>query len=172
MRWGVQPGSFAHQTELFGPMLCVIEAPDFEGALELLNGTPYGLTAGLESLDLSEQAAFLERAQAGNLYLNRPITGAVVGRQPFGGQKASSFGPGFKAGGPNTVLGLARVTGERSARTLVPLSRGPRLPDRTLERRRTEEPFDHGELGAIIADSLRDATRPEQERLTPTIAEL
>ncbi|MEI9935717.1 MAG: proline dehydrogenase family protein [Pseudomonadota bacterium] len=165
VRWGVQPGSFAHQTELFGPMLCVIEARDFEGALELLNGTPYGLTAGLESLDLSEQAAFLERAHAGNLYLNRPITGAVVGRQPFGGHKASSFGPGFKAGGPNTVLGLTRVTGERSERTLVPLSRGPRVPDRPPARTRAAEPFDHGELGAIIADSLRDATPPEQAHL-------
>jgi len=165
VRWGVQPGSFAHQSELFGPMLCVIEAPDFEGALELLNNTPYGLTAGLESLDLSEQAAFLARARAGNLYLNRPITGALVGRQPFGGQKASSFGPGFKAGGPNTLLALARVTGERSGRTLVPLSRGPRLPDRPAVRQRAAQPFDHGELGEIIADSLRDATRPEQDRL-------
>jgi RHH-type proline utilization regulon transcriptional repressor/proline dehydrogenase/delta 1-pyrroline-5-carboxylate dehydrogenase len=165
VRWGVQPGSFAHQTELFGPVLSVIEAPDFERALALLNDTPYGLTAGLESLDLSEQAAFLERARAGNLYLNRPITGAVVGRQPFGGQKASSFGPGFKAGGPNTLLGLARVTGEVSARTLVPLSRGPRLPARPLARQRAQEPSDHGELGTIIADTLRDAARPEQEHL-------
>ena len=143
VRWGVQPGSFAHQTELFGPVLSVIEAPDFEAALELLNDTPYGLTAGLESLDLSEQAAFLERARAGNLYLNRPITGAVVGRQPFGGQKASSFGPGFKAGGPNTLLGLARITGELSGRTLVPLSRGPRLPESTARattRRRAIRP--------------------------------
>lgn len=165
VRWGVQPGSFAHQTELFGPMLSVIEAPDFEGALELLNGTPYGLTAGLESLDLREQDAFLERARAGNLYLNRPITGAVVGRQPFGGQKASSFGPGFKAGGPNAVLGLARITGERPGRTHVPLSRGPRLPDPPLGPARAAQSFDHGELSAIIADSLRDATRPEQDQL-------
>ena len=165
VRWGVEPGSFAHQTELFGPMLCVMEAPDFEGALELLNGTPYGLTAGLESLALHEQAAFLERARAGNLYLNRPITGAVVGRQPFGGQRASSFGPGFKAGGPNTLLGLARITGERSGRTVVPLSRGPRLPDPPLARPGATQRFDHGELSAIIADSLRDATPGEHERL-------
>ncbi|HKO52944.1 MAG TPA: bifunctional proline dehydrogenase/L-glutamate gamma-semialdehyde dehydrogenase [Polyangiaceae bacterium] len=165
VRWGIQPGSFAHLTELFGPMLCVIEAPDFEGALELLNGTPYGLTAGLESLDLSEQATFLERAQAGNLYLNRPITGAVVGRQPFGGQKRSSFGPGFKAGGPNTLLALARVTGEHAVRTLVPLSRGPRLLDRPPARRGVVERFDYGDLDEIVADTLRDATRPEQERL-------
>ena len=45
--------------------------------------------------------------EAGNLYVNRPITGAIVGRQPFGGWKASSVGPGAKAGGPNYVLQLA-----------------------------------------------------------------
>jgi len=165
VRWGVQPNSFAHQTELFGPLLCVMEAADFESALALVNGTPYGLTAGLESLDLREQAAFLARARAGNLYLNRPITGAVVGRQPFGGQKASSFGPGFKAGGPNTLLGVARVIGERPGRALVPLSRGPRVPVLPPAPRRVRGPFDHGELAEIIADTLRDATRPEQEQL-------
>ncbi len=97
--------------------------------------------------------------------MNRPVTGAVVGRQPFGGQKASSFGPGFKAGGPNTLLGFARVTGARSGRITVPFSRGPRLPQRPLTRHRVLEPFDRGELGEIIDDTLRDAARPEQEHL-------
>jgi RHH-type proline utilization regulon transcriptional repressor/proline dehydrogenase/delta 1-pyrroline-5-carboxylate dehydrogenase len=163
--WGVTRESFAYQTELFGPVLAVVEARDFEHALELVNGTPYGLTAGLESLDAREHAAFLERARAGNLYVNRPITGAVVGRQPFGGMKASSFGPGFKAGGPNMLLGLSRVVGERSPRRTVPLSRGPRSPAVPPGPQRAPEPPEHGPLAEVIADTLRDATRPEQEHL-------
>ncbi|HEV8550073.1 MAG TPA: hypothetical protein VGQ57_13610, partial [Polyangiaceae bacterium] len=108
--------------------------------------------------------AFLRTLRAGNLYVNRPITGAVVGRQPFGGQKASSFGPGFKAGGPNTVLGFARVVGEHGARVTVPLSRGPRVP-RELPPRGHGPEFERGPLGDVIDDTLRDATRPEQEHL-------
>ncbi|HEX5100843.1 MAG TPA: aldehyde dehydrogenase family protein, partial [Polyangiaceae bacterium] len=165
IRWGVGRGSFAYKNELFGPVLSVIEAADFEDALALVNGTRYGLTAGLESLGAAEQSAFLERAHAGNIYVNRPVTGAVVGRQPFGGVKASSFGPGFKAGGPNTLLGLARVVGEKSPRHTVPLSRGPRLPARAPAHERAPAPFDYGALQSVIDDTLRDATRPEQERL-------
>ncbi|HWP08955.1 MAG TPA: bifunctional proline dehydrogenase/L-glutamate gamma-semialdehyde dehydrogenase, partial [Polyangiaceae bacterium] len=165
IRWGVGRESFAYKNELFGPVLSVIEAADFEDALTLVNGTRYGLTAGLESLDAAEQSAFLERARAGNLYVNRPITGAVVGRQPFGGVKASSFGPGFKAGGPNTLLGLARIAGEKSPRHTVPLSRGPRVSARAPARERATALFEYGPLQSVIDDTLRDATRPEQERL-------
>jgi RHH-type proline utilization regulon transcriptional repressor/proline dehydrogenase/delta 1-pyrroline-5-carboxylate dehydrogenase len=109
----VPRGGFTHRTELFGPLLAVLEAEDFEEALALANDTPYGLTAGFHGLDEREQAAFIERMQAGNLYVNRTITGAIVGRQPFGGRKASCFGPGAKAGGPNYVLQLCRVLGYR-----------------------------------------------------------
>lgn len=106
IRFGVAPRSFAHQTELFGPVLSVLRAETFQHALGLANSTPYGLVGGLHSLDEREQARFIEKAECGNLYVNRTITGAVVGRQPFGGHKASSFGPGAKAGGPNYVLQL------------------------------------------------------------------
>jgi RHH-type proline utilization regulon transcriptional repressor/proline dehydrogenase/delta 1-pyrroline-5-carboxylate dehydrogenase len=106
IKLGVAPGSFSHQTELFGPMLSVLRADDLEHAITLANGTPYGLTAGLHSLDEREQARFIERVQCGNLYVNRTVTGAIVGRQPFGGHKASSVGPGAKAGGPNYVTQL------------------------------------------------------------------
>jgi RHH-type transcriptional regulator, proline utilization regulon repressor / proline dehydrogenase / delta 1-pyrroline-5-carboxylate dehydrogenase len=109
IKLGIRPGSFAHRTELFGPVLSVLRADDFEHALELANGTSYGLVAGLHSLDEREQARFLTRVACGNLYVNRPITGAIVGRQPFGGHKASSVGPGAKAGGPNYVAGLQRL---------------------------------------------------------------
>jgi RHH-type transcriptional regulator, proline utilization regulon repressor / proline dehydrogenase / delta 1-pyrroline-5-carboxylate dehydrogenase len=103
---GVAAGSFSHVTELFGPVLAVLRADDFDHAIELANATPYGLTAGLFSLDERERARWSQRMLAGNLYVNRGITGAIVGRQPFGGWKASSFGPGAKAGGPNYVLQL------------------------------------------------------------------
>ena len=105
----VAAGSFSHTTELFGPVLAVLRANDFEHAIELANATPYGLTAGLFSLDERERAHWSQHICAGNLYINRGITGAIVGRQPFGGWKASSFGPGAKAGGPNYVLQLCEV---------------------------------------------------------------
>jgi len=106
---GVRAGSFIHTSELFGPVLAVLRADDFEHALRLANATPYGLTAGLHSLDEREQGRFLAHMRAGNLYVNRPITGAIVRRQPFGGYKASAVGPGAKAGGPNYVAQLCDV---------------------------------------------------------------
>jgi RHH-type proline utilization regulon transcriptional repressor/proline dehydrogenase/delta 1-pyrroline-5-carboxylate dehydrogenase len=74
-----------------------------EEAVQFQNAVSYGLTAGLHSLEESEIAAWREKAQAGNLYINRAITGAIVQRQPFGGWKRSCIGPGAKAGGPNYV---------------------------------------------------------------------
>ena len=106
---GVRPGGYTHRTEFFGPVLGVMRADDLDHALTLANGTDYGLTAGLHSLDLREQGRWSEAMDAGGLYINRKITGAVVQRQPFGGRKASGFGPGAKAGGANYVLQLMEV---------------------------------------------------------------
>jgi RHH-type proline utilization regulon transcriptional repressor/proline dehydrogenase/delta 1-pyrroline-5-carboxylate dehydrogenase len=78
-----------------------MRAHDLDHAIALQNGVVYGLTAGLHSLDEEEARCWTERVAAGNLYVNRVITGAVVQRQPFGGWKRSSIGPGAKAGGPN-----------------------------------------------------------------------
>lgn len=103
IKLGVQPGSFAHRTEFFCPMLSVLSARGVGEAVEIANRTSYGLTAGIHGLDEREQAIFIEEIQAGNVYVNRRITGAVVRRQAFGGWKRSSFGPGAKAGGPNYV---------------------------------------------------------------------
>ena len=75
-------------------------------AIDLANDQPFGLTSGLQSLDDREVARWMDRIEAGNLYVNRSTTGAIVGRQPFGGWKASSVGSGAKAGGPNYVLQL------------------------------------------------------------------
>ncbi len=101
---GVQPGSFFHLTEVFGPVLGLIQAKDLNQALEIQNGTEFGLTAGIHSLNTSEITTWLENVDAGNLYVNRGITGAIVERQPFGGFKRSSVGLGLKAGGRNYLL--------------------------------------------------------------------
>ncbi len=107
VKWGVKEGSFMHQTELFGPVLGVMRAKNLKHALQLANGNQYGLTSGLHSLDTREQKYWMSKMEAGNLYINRGITGAIVRRQPFGGCKASSFGHGAKAGGPNYVAQFA-----------------------------------------------------------------
>ena len=106
VKWDVRPGSFSHLTELFGPVLGVMPVKNLDQALELIRQTGYGLTAGLESLDDREQTYWCERVAAGNLYVNRGTTGAIVLRQPFGGMGKSAFGPGIKAGGPNYVAQL------------------------------------------------------------------
>ena len=106
LKWDVQPGSFTHLTELFGPVLGVLPYRDLSDAIELVHMTGFGLTSGLESLDDREQEEWTERLRAGNLYINRPTTGAIVLRQPFGGMGKSAFGPGIKAGGPNYVIPL------------------------------------------------------------------
>ncbi len=110
IRAGVKLDSEFHQTEYFGPVLGIMTAPDLGGAIEIVNRTQFGLTSGLHSLDPHEVLYWLERAQAGNLYVNRGITGAIVRRQPFGGWKRSGLGPGAKAGGPNYLLGFGHVT--------------------------------------------------------------
>jgi RHH-type proline utilization regulon transcriptional repressor/proline dehydrogenase/delta 1-pyrroline-5-carboxylate dehydrogenase len=108
IKLGVRRGSFFHRTECFGPVLGLMRAGDLDEAIDLANAQPFGLTSGIQTLDDREITRWLDRMEAGNLYVNRPITGAIVGRQPFGGWKASSVGPGAKAGGPNYVLQLAR----------------------------------------------------------------
>lgn len=106
IRDGVAPGSYFHLTEFFGPVLGVMHAKDLDEAIRLQNAVDYGLTAGLHSLDSEEVAHWLDRVEAGNLYVNRGITGAIVQRQPFGGWKRSAVGAGAKAGGPNYLFGL------------------------------------------------------------------
>lgn len=98
----VSPTAQIAQEEIFGPVLAVMKARDLDEAFSIFNNTLYALTGGI----FSRSPANLERAtrelEAGNLYLNRNITGALVGRQPFGGYKMS--GIGAKAGGPDYLL--------------------------------------------------------------------
>lgn len=109
IKLGVTATSFTYKNELFGPVLALMRADNLDHAIKLANGTPYGLTAGLHSLDEREQKRWLARIEAGNCYVNRTTIGAIVHRQPFGGCKESSFGPGAKAGGPNYVMQLMRA---------------------------------------------------------------
>ncbi len=106
VRVGVRPGSEAHRTEWFGPVLAVMTADTLDEAIALQNDVDYGLTAGLHSLDPDEITYWLARVQAGNVYVNRGITGAIVQRQPFGGWKRSVVGPTTKAGGPHYLFGF------------------------------------------------------------------
>ncbi len=106
IRFGVKRGSYFHLTEFFGPVLGVMTASTLEEAIAIQNEIEYGLTAGLHSLDSDEMGVWLDTIQAGNLYVNRGITGAIVQRQPFGGWKKSAVGAGTKAGGPNYLVGL------------------------------------------------------------------
>jgi RHH-type proline utilization regulon transcriptional repressor/proline dehydrogenase/delta 1-pyrroline-5-carboxylate dehydrogenase len=110
IKLGVLQGSFTHMTELFGPVLGLMRANNLEHAIDLANAVPFGLTAGLHSLDDREQSDWIDRIEAGNLYVNRGTTGAIVRRQPFGGTKASNFGNGSKAGGPNYLREFMHAT--------------------------------------------------------------
>jgi RHH-type proline utilization regulon transcriptional repressor/proline dehydrogenase/delta 1-pyrroline-5-carboxylate dehydrogenase len=98
----VSPRARIAQEEIFGPVLAVIRVRGMDEAIAVANGTDYALTGGI----FSRSPANLERARrellVGNLYINRPITGALVGRQPFGGFRMS--GIGSKAGGPDYLL--------------------------------------------------------------------
>lgn len=117
VKWGVKPDSYSFCTELFGPMLSVVCIEDLQQGIELINSLDYGLTSGLQSLDENEQKLWKNSIEAGNLYINRGITGAIVNRQPFGGMKRSAFGGGLKAGGPNYCASFVKITDKPGSRT-------------------------------------------------------
>jgi 1-pyrroline-5-carboxylate dehydrogenase len=95
----IDRGSRLAQHEIFGPVLSVIRAADFDDAIDVANGTEYGLTGGLHSSDDDRIDRAKRDFHVGNLYINRKITGALVGIQPFGGFNMS--GSNAKAGGPD-----------------------------------------------------------------------
>ncbi|MGZ0712491.1 bifunctional proline dehydrogenase/L-glutamate gamma-semialdehyde dehydrogenase (plasmid) [Coraliomargarita sp. W4R53] len=121
IRTGVQPGSRFHREEFFGPVLGVIRVSSLARAIEVQNAVDYGLTAGLYTQNPEDLAIWLHDVEAGNLYVNRGITGAIVQRQPFGGWKRSSVGAGAKAGGPNYLMGLGRWRATSGAPTSATL---------------------------------------------------
>ncbi len=111
-----QAGTKVFTDEIFGPVLTCIEADDFDHALALANDTDYALTAGLFSRSPARIRHAASHLRAGNVYVNRATTGALVGRQPFGGFGMS--GVGSKAGGPDYLLQFVepRVVTENTVR--------------------------------------------------------
>lgn len=131
IRAGVVPGSEFHLTEYFAPVLGVMRVDTLQEAIDAVNAVDYGLTSGLHTLDSDELDMWLDGIEAGNLYVNRGITGAIVRRQPFGGWKRSAIGSTTKAGGPSYLLGLGEVepihrasTEADTTQALVPLAPG------------------------------------------------
>jgi RHH-type proline utilization regulon transcriptional repressor/proline dehydrogenase/delta 1-pyrroline-5-carboxylate dehydrogenase len=130
----VKPSAKIAQEEIFGPVLSVIKVRDLDEALEVANGTDYALTGGF----FSRSPANIERVKgelvAGNVYINRSCTGAVVGRHPFGGFKMS--GGGTKAGGSDYLLQflLPRIVTENIMRHGFAPESTPRYRDEFLAR--------------------------------------
>jgi RHH-type proline utilization regulon transcriptional repressor/proline dehydrogenase/delta 1-pyrroline-5-carboxylate dehydrogenase len=125
-----------------------MRADNLEQAIARVNQTGYGLTSGLESLDRREQEVWKERVRAGNLYINRGTTGAVVLRQPFGGMGKSALGAGIKVGSPHYVAQFLDV--EENA---PPVS-GPLTGSHPLLRlaQRWQLKLDWNKLGDDAAD--------------------
>jgi len=128
----VKPNMRLAREEIFGPVLSVIKVRDLNEAFNVANGTDYALTAGF----FSRSPANIDRAkaeiEAGNVYVNRSCTGAVVGRHPFGGFKMS--GGGTKAGGADYLLQflLPRVVTENVTRHGVAPEETPECRDEFL----------------------------------------
>jgi RHH-type transcriptional regulator, proline utilization regulon repressor / proline dehydrogenase / delta 1-pyrroline-5-carboxylate dehydrogenase len=112
----VEPTHRLAQEEIFGPVLVVMKAGSFQEALTVANTTAYALTGGVYSRSPDNLALAQQQFDVGNLYLNRPITGALVGRQPFGGYRLS--GVGSKAGGQEylTQFVVTRIISENTLR--------------------------------------------------------
>ena len=108
--------------EIFGPLLAVEAAASVDEALERVQALPFALTGGLFSRDPRTVERVAARTPVGNLYVNRRITGAMVGRQPFGGNRLS--GTGMQAGGPDYLLQFVepRVVSENTLRHGVPVN--------------------------------------------------
>ncbi|WP_035604472.1 bifunctional proline dehydrogenase/L-glutamate gamma-semialdehyde dehydrogenase [Haloferula sp. BvORR071] len=122
IKLGITPESWFRRTECFGPVLGLVRAENLDHAIRIQNDSDFGLTGGIHSLDPAEVDEWRERVEVGNAYINRPITGAIVQRQPFGGWKRSCFGPGAKAGGPNYVAQFAIWRNAAPPQLSAPLS--------------------------------------------------
>ncbi|PAF52334.1 proline dehydrogenase family protein [Helicobacter sp. 13S00477-4] len=112
IKYGTKEGDYTHKTELFVPILTVMCAKDLPHAISIANSTGYGLTSGLESLDEREWEYYINHIEAGNIYINKSTTGAVVLRQPFGGIKKSAIGFGRKVGIFNYITQFMNISQE------------------------------------------------------------
>ena len=148
IKYGVRPGSFTHLTEFFGPVLAVMRFSTLAEAVTRVNETGFGLTSGIESLDEREWEYWRDRIRAGNLYINRVTTGAIVLRQPFGGWGKSVFGAGMKAGGPNYTAQFMDFS------DAAPAQLSGRLTRHTL---------------AVLCETLLTRRHPDAERIAAAI---
>jgi len=112
----VKPNMRIAREEIFGPVLSVLKVRDLDEAIEVANGTDYALTGGFFSRSPANIERVKAQLEAGNVYINRSCTGAIVGRHPFGGFKMS--GSGTKAGGEDYLLQflIPRVVTENTTR--------------------------------------------------------
>ena len=152
---GVRPDDWFATTECFGPVLGLLAARDLDEAIAVQNALPFGLTGGIWSLDPADCARWVDQVEVGNAYVNRHITGAIVGRQPFGGWKRSVVGPGAKAGGPNYVLQLCRIVDAGLPGTRGRAGAGGARPARTALR--STLPLTEADGDALEAAARSDA---------------
>jgi RHH-type proline utilization regulon transcriptional repressor/proline dehydrogenase/delta 1-pyrroline-5-carboxylate dehydrogenase len=129
---GVKPDMRIAREEIFGPVLSVLKVRDLDEAIEVANGTDYALTGGFFSRSPANIDRIKAQLEAGNVYINRPCTGAIVGRHPFGGFKMS--GGGTKAGGEDYLLNflIPRVVTENVARHGLAPEKTPEYRDEFL----------------------------------------
>ena len=116
LAFGLPDDSPVLREEVFGPLLAVTGVPDLDAACDVVDSLPFALTGGLFSRSPAAVERVIRRSPVGNLYVNRGTTGAMVGRQPFGGNRRS--GSGSKAGGPDYLLQFVepRVVTENTMR--------------------------------------------------------
>jgi RHH-type proline utilization regulon transcriptional repressor/proline dehydrogenase/delta 1-pyrroline-5-carboxylate dehydrogenase len=129
---GVKPNMRIAREEIFGPVLSVLKVCDLDEAIEVANGTDYALTGGFFSRSPANIQRIKAQLEAGNVYINRPCTGAIVGRHPFGGFKMS--GSGTKAGGEDYLLNflVPRVVTENVTRHGLAPEKTPEYRDEFL----------------------------------------
>ena len=118
---GLPEQSPVNREEIFGPLLSITTVRSVEQACDVVDSLPFALTGGLFSRNPATVDRVAARVPVGNLYVNRAITGAMVGRQPFGGNRRS--GIGAKAGGPDYLLQFTepRVVTENTMRQGIPV---------------------------------------------------
>ena len=158
----VKPDARIAQEEIFGPVLAVLRAKDLDEALEIANGTQYALTGGLYSRSPVHISRVKREFVVGNLYINRPTTGAIVGRQPFGGWKRSSLGPTAKTGGPNYLLALRRWRDAHDTSVDAAEADYRRWWDSHFSRVTDQARFTEvEEVGKLFPDSIGEPLAPE-----------
>jgi acyl-CoA reductase-like NAD-dependent aldehyde dehydrogenase len=144
------------QEEIFGPVLALIPFSDDAEALRIANGTRYALTGGVFSRSPGTVSRMVRALDAGNLYVNRPVTGARVGVEPFGGHRMSGTGP--KAGGEEYLWAFVTSRAGLRAGAAAP-SGSARLPDGALQPWRHTHPAQRGDVIRAALGLLHGAWR-------------